>query len=129
MNKVSSLLSFSVCTALIFSLVCCSKHNSDTQGKRIKEVAKIDIGIVLPEIRNRRNDTVDLALYPNARVFFIDLGLRDSDHYLDLIRRASQANMPVRAKVFEDNTSEVAEISTPSAQDMETYKKHWVKPE
>ncbi|CAL1517407.1 hypothetical protein [Chitinophaga sp. MM2321] len=113
------------CTISIGALVLlgsCKKTHDKAQEKRVKEGATLEVGLVLPEIRTTQNDTVKLALYPHARFFFIDLGLKNSDGYIDLIKKANKADVPVRVKVYEDNQAEVAEIYTATKEDIERYR-------
>ena len=81
----------------------CTKQNGKAKEKRIKEGETIEIGLVFPEVRTAKNDTVMLALYPHARFFFIDRGLKNSDSYINLIKKANQADVPLRVRVYKDN--------------------------
>nr|WP_157246977.1 hypothetical protein [Pedobacter panaciterrae] len=106
--------------AIMFSAACKKKNEA---AKRIKEGTVVEIGAVLPEIRDTRNDTVMLALYPHARFFFIDLSLKNSDKYINLIKQANKKDIPLRVRVYEDNQSEVAELYPATAKDLENYNK------
>lgn len=108
--------------AAILLFASCKKHGVKTKEKRVKEGAMVEIGLVLPEIRTSENDTVKLALYPHARFFFIDLGLKNSDGYINLIKKAVKEDLPVRVKVYKDNQAEVAEIIPATSQDLEKYR-------
>jgi len=100
----------------------CSKQNE--KRKRVKEGDTIAAGLAFPEIRSTQNDTVKLALYPSASFFFIDLGLKNSDGYIKLIKEANKADVPVRVRVYKDNRAEVAEIIPATNQEVEKYQNH-----
>lgn len=107
--------------ALIILLNGCNNKNEKVNG--VKEGLTIEAGLVLPEIRTVKNDTMQLALYPSAQFFFIDLKLKNSGHYINLIRQANKSDLPVRVKVYQDNRNEVAEIYPPSKEDLAKYQK------
>jgi hypothetical protein len=102
----------------------CTKQNGKAKEKRIKEGETIEIGLVFPEVRTAKNDTVMLALYPHARFFFIDRGLKNSDSYINLIKKANQADVPLRVRVYKDNQAEVAEMILATSQEIEKFRNH-----
>ncbi|MFC3198593.1 hypothetical protein ACFOET_13290 [Parapedobacter deserti] len=102
----------------ILSLVSCKKKVSDAGEKRIKEQSTIDIGLKIPELRDTRNDTVGVALYPSAMPYFIDAGLVQSEDNIRLIKQAMKSSLPVRVKVYEDNQHEIAIISPATDDDI-----------
>lgn len=117
--KISPIVySFSIAIVLISS--ACTKQNN--KSKRIKDVPTSELGTVFPEIREIKNDTVKLALYPHATFFILDLGLKESEQKLKMIHEANKSDVPVKVKVFQDNRAEVAEISPASKQDIDKYK-------
>ena len=125
MNLRSSLILI-VFFAFNLLVTSCNKDRG-VLYKRIKEGKTIELGVVIPEIGGKRNDTLSMALYPNARWFFMDLGLSQNKQNLNLVRKAIQDDVPVRAKVFEDNSSEIAEIYPASQTEIDQYRKSKVK--
>lgn len=100
----------------------CSKPVGNTL-KRVKEGNMVELGMVIPEIRAKHNDTLNLALYPHARVFFMDMRLKNSEGFIELIKKANKADLPVRVKVYESNQLEVAEITPATREDIKIYRK------
>ncbi len=111
-----------LCCGALFLLVSCNKMTR-TLEKRTKNGPTIDFGAGLPEIMGTRNDTVSIALFPSAQYFFIDLGLKQSAQNIKLIKNAKRLNIPVRAKIYEDNRHEIAQIYPATPTDIEKYKK------
>jgi len=117
-------ISSALSVLFLLLLSSCTKHNGKAKEKRIKEGETIEIGLVFPEVRTTKNDTVMLALYPHARFFYIDLGLKNSDSYIDLIKKANKADVPVRVRVYKDNQAEVAEMIQATNQEIEKFRNH-----
>jgi hypothetical protein len=121
--RISSIV-YSFCLAIMLIPPACTKQNNPDQNKKIKDAPTSELGTVFPEIREIKNDTAKLALYPYATFFIIDLGLKGSEQKLKMIREANKSDVPVKVKVFRDNRSEVAEIYPATKQDIDKYKKH-----
>lgn len=121
--KISSIV-YSFCMATMLIPSACTKQNNPDHNKKSKDAPTSELGIVFPEIREIKNDTAKLALYPYATFFIIDLGLKGSEQKLKMIREANKSDVPVKVKVFQDNRSEVAEIYPATKQDIAKYKKH-----
>lgn len=123
--KTISVFIFSALSVVFLSLFfSCAKQNGKAKEKRIKEGETIEIGLVFPEVRTAKNDTVMLALYPHARFFFIDLGLKSSDSYINLIKKANKADVPLRVRVYKDNQAEVAEMIPATSEEIEKFRNH-----
>lgn len=116
-----------ILAAVCLLFTACSKQVASTQEKRIKEGPTVDFGAALPEIMGIRNDTANIALFPSAQVFFIDLGLKGSAANIKLIKQAKRLNIPVRAKLFKDNSHEIAEIYPATKADLEKYKEAMIE--
>lgn len=114
-------------SAVFLLLSACTKKNTNAKEKRIKNGPTLDLGAGLAEIVMTRNDTASVALFPRAQYFFIDLGLEGSEQNIQLIKEANRLNIPVRAKVFKDNVSEIAEIYPATKEEIEKHKKSKVK--
>jgi len=109
---------------LIFFSAC--QRNDYVVGTPEKEGATYDTGPVLPELRHIKNDTALVALYPSARVFYLDLKIKNSERYINMIRSAQKHNKPVRAKIFTRpytmNGEEISEIYPPTEKDIQVFK-------
>ena len=119
---------FFVTGTIIFSMLSCSKNSHSSREKIKKQGETYELGVVIPEIREIKQDTARLALYRHARWFFLDLKMINSDQYIALINAANKKNLPVRAKVFKDSYKpnageEVAEIYAPSDEDIKVFLK------
>jgi hypothetical protein len=123
-KTVPIFISSALSVLFLLLLSSCAKQNGKAKEKRIKEGETIEIGLVFPEVRTAKNDTVMLALYPHARFFFIDRGLKNSDFYINLIKKANQADVPLRVRVFKDNQAEVAEMIPATSQEIEKFRNH-----
>lgn len=103
----------------------CQK-NDYTAGTIVKQGETYEIGAVLPELRFIKNDTAHVALYPSARVFYLDLRIKNSEQYIRMIRSAQKGNLPVRARIFTRPYSlageEISEIYPPTAKDISDFK-------
>ncbi len=110
---------FGICAILL--LASCHKQNAKVREK-IGDT--VEVGLVFPEMRTTNNDTLKLALYPHARFFFLDLGLKNSDGYINLIKKANKADAPVRVRVYKENQAEVAEIIPATIQEIEKIRNH-----
>ena len=77
-----------------------------------------------------KNDSVSMALYPSAPMYYLDLRLRGSSGYYTLLKQAQQKNTPVRVWVFKENKSpiEVAKIEPTSKEELEQWNKSWTNP-
>ena len=107
----------------LLSFAACKKETHGADEKRVKEGALIDIGARMPELRDTRNDTVGVALYPYAMLYFIDKGLVQSQTNIDAIKKAMRQQLPiVRVKVYESNPLEIAEIYPPTEEDIARFK-------
>lgn len=107
----------------MFSLTSCKKEKTETGEKRVKAESMIDIGARFPELRDTRNDTVYVALYPSAMLYLIDKGLVQSQASIDAIKKAMSRQLPiVRVKVYEGNPREIAEVYPPTEEDIARYK-------
>ena len=119
---------FFVTVTTIFTISSCSKKTHVEGEKTIKHGQTYDVGIVIPEIREIKQDTAHLALYGHARLFYLDLKMINSDQYIALIKAANKKRYPVRARVFKDSYKqnvgeEIAEIYSPSADDIKVFLK------
>lgn len=99
----------------------CKKKVSDVEEKRIKVHSTIDIGLKIPELRDAKNDTIGVALYPSAMPYFIDAGLVQSEDNIRLIKQAMKNSIPVRVEVYEDNQHEIANVSPATDDDISRY--------
>ena len=110
---------------ILFLLNSCQK-NEYAMGTIIKEGPTYETGPVLPELRNVQNDTAIVVLYPNARVFYLDMKMKKSELYTKMIQSAEKNNLPVRARIFERTANpggeEISEIYPPTAKDIENFK-------
>jgi len=107
----------------VFSLTSCEKERNDVSEKRVKKESMVDIGARFPELRDSRNDTVYVALYPSAMLYLIDKGLVQSQANIDAIKKAMSQQLPiVRVKVYEGNPCEIAEVYPPTEEDIARYK-------
>lgn len=119
---------FFVTGVIIFTMSSCSKNSHTSRGKIKKQGETYELGVVIPEIREIKQDTAHLALYGHARWFFLDLKMVNSNQYIALINTANKKKLPVRAKVFKDSYKpnageEVAEIYPPTEEDIKVFLK------
>ncbi|WP_300598088.1 hypothetical protein [Niabella sp.] len=123
-----------ICMLLSISFICfvaCNKKHHPTKETVIKdEVPTQYQGLLMPGSLHLQNDSVFMALYPSAAMYYLDLRLKGSNGYYTLLKQAAQKNTPVRAWVFMENKSpvEVAKIEAPSKEELEQWKKVWVVP-
>jgi hypothetical protein len=111
---------------IVFAISACSKNSHAKREKVKKQGETYELGVVIPEIREIKQDTAHLALYGHARLFFLDLKMVNSDQYIALIKAANKKKYPVRAKVFKDSYKpnageEVAEIYLPTDEDIKVF--------
>lgn len=87
-------------------------------------------GLLMPGALHLKNDSVSMALYPSASMYYLDLRLRGSGAYYTLLKQAVQKKIPVRAWVFKENKSpvEVARIEPASKEELEQWSKQWITP-
>jgi hypothetical protein len=104
-------------------LSACKTEKTEAKQKRTKDGPTVDMGMGIPGIGLKRNDTLGITLAPSARYFFIDLSLKVSDQNIKLINRANRLDIPVRARVFKNNENEIAEIYPATEKDIERYRK------
>jgi hypothetical protein len=117
---------FFVTIAIIFANSSCSKKTHVDGEKVTKHGQTYDMGIVIPEIREIKQDTAHLALYGSARLFYLDLKMINSDQYIALINAANKKRYPVRARIFKDSYKpnvgeEVAEIYPATDDDIKLF--------
>lgn len=109
-------------TGSVFSCV----KSQYTAGALALQDKTYDTGPVLPELRIISNDTAVIVLAPNARVFYLDMKVKNSKKYLDLLHKAQKRNRPVRAKIFmhewNGKGEEIAEIYPATKKDIELFK-------
>ncbi|HEX7754873.1 MAG TPA: hypothetical protein VF421_06010 [Niabella sp.] len=123
-----------VLAALLLSAVCylsCNKQNNSARGTLNKDSVPMQYqGIMQPGSMQLKNDSVSMALYPSAPMYYLDLRLKGSSGYYTLLKQAQQKNTPVRVWVFKENKSpiEVAKIEPTSKEELEQWNKSWTNP-
>ncbi|MGO1245813.1 MAG: hypothetical protein ACTMH4_17170 [Sphingobacterium sp.] len=111
------------CISLLGALFVASCKKENVNGeKRVKDLPTIDIGLRMPELRDTRNDTIRVVLYPSPMIYFIDAGLTQSENNIKLFKKAIKQRLPVRVMVYEDNQLEVAAVYSETDEDLA---KHW----
>lgn len=121
----ATLLLFSVC------LLSCNKNNNSAKETLTKDDVPTQYqGLMQPGSLQLKKDSVTLALYPSAPLYYLDLRLKGSSGYYTLLKQAAQTNTPVRAWVFKENKSpiEVAKIEPASKEEIEQWNKQWITP-
>jgi len=115
---------FFLLSGLILFNAC--QKNEYAAGTLVKQGATYETGAVLPELRYIKNDTALVVLYPNARVFYLDLKIKNSEQYIDMLRSAEKNSLPVRARIFTRPYSltgeEISEIYPPTKKDISDFK-------
>ena len=95
-------------------------------GSLSKEGPIYETGPVLPELRKAKLDTAIVVLYPNARVFYIDLKLKNSALYTKMLRTAEKDQLPVNVRIFKRSFNpggeEISEVYPPTAKQIEAFK-------
>ncbi|SDC31625.1 hypothetical protein [Niabella drilacis] len=123
-----------VFTLLSISLICfeaCNKKYHPTKETVSKSDAPTQYqGLLLPGSLRVKNDSVFMALYPSAALYYLDLRVKGSNGYYTLLKQAVNTNTPVRTWVFMENKSpvEVAKIEAATKEELEQWKKAWVTP-
>ncbi|MBE8722716.1 hypothetical protein C4F40_18500 [Sphingobacterium sp. Ka21] len=105
----------------MFSFASCKKEKVNGE-KRVKNLSTIDIGLRIPELRDTRNDTIRLVLYPSAMFYFVDAGLTQSENNIKLFKKAIKQRLPVRVMVYEDNQLEVAAVYPATEEDLARFR-------
>lgn len=110
----------------IFALLAISCKTSEPATGIIKAGDTYETGPVLPELRVIKNDTAWIALYPSARIFYMDMKIKNSAGFIKMIQTAEKKPAPVRTIIFKRPANltgeEIAEIMAPTAQDIKTFK-------
>jgi|GEM_PF-1853504 len=120
--------------SLIISFVClmaCNKKNHPSKETLSKDDVPTQYqGLLMPGALQVKNDSVSMALYPSAPMYYLDLKLKGSNQYYTLLKQAAQKNIPVRAWVFKEDKSpiEVAKIEPASKEELEQWNKSWINP-
>ena len=95
-------------------------------GRLTKEGPTYETGPVLPELRKAERDTAIVVLYPNARVFYIDLKSKNSEFYTKMLKSAEKNQLPVNVRIFSRSVNlkgeEIAEVYPPTAKQIEVFK-------
>lgn len=121
--------------ALSLSFICiqaCNKKHHPTKETVIKDNVPTQYqGLLMPGSLHLKNDSVSMALYPSAALYYLDLRVKGSNQYYTLLKQAVKTNKPVRAWIFKENKSpvEVAKIEPASQEELEQWKKMWVTPD
>lgn len=117
--------------ALICFQACNKKHHPSKETVTKDHIPTQYQGLFMPGSLHLKNDSVSMALYPSAALYYLDLRLKGSNQYYTLLKKAVQTNRPVRAWVFKENKSpiEVAKIEPASSEELEQWKKMWVTPD
>jgi|SRR5690606_9271050 len=122
MGRINQLTYFCIAMLSAFS-VASSKRETPNGEKRVKDLPSIDIGLRIPELRETRNDTISVALYPSAMPYFIDAGLIQSENNIKLLNKAIKQRLPVRIRVCEENQLEIASVLPATHDDIARYRK------
>lgn len=112
-------------------LLACNKNQYPSRETITKDNVPTQYqGLLMPGSLHLKNDSVSMALYPSATLYYLDLRLKGSNQYYMLIKQATLTHTPVRAWVFLENKSpvEVAKIEPASKEELEQWKKAWVTP-
>lgn len=112
----------------LIAAISCSKKNKE-EAVVMQDGKTYELGTVLPELRNTSNDTIFLALYPHARMFYLNRKLKNSALYLQIINDAVKAGKPVKARIFKRDfnggSEEVAAIYKPTAAELSEFNTHF----
>ncbi|WP_018630213.1 hypothetical protein [Niabella aurantiaca] len=117
--------------AFCCTLMACNKKSHPSRETLTKNNVPTQYqGLLMPGALHLKNDSVSMALYPSASLYYLDLRLKGSGGYYVLLKQAEQTNTPVRAWVFKENKSpvEVAKIEPASKEEVEQWNKAWVHP-
>lgn len=111
---------------VIFVLLVISCKTSEPSTGITKGGDTYETGPVLPELRIIKSDTAWIALYPYARMFYMDMKIKNSERFIKMIQTAEKKPAPVRTMIFKRPMNlggeEIAEIIAPTAQDIKTFK-------
>lgn len=98
---------------VLIALNACKKPR-ETQVTLPKLGGTYELGSVSPELRTIKNDTAWIALYPHARLFYLDMRMKGSQDYLTLIQVAAESGHQIQARIFSrpatTNGVEIAQI-------------------
>ncbi|MGJ7033137.1 hypothetical protein [Niabella hirudinis] len=108
------------------ALLSCNKKSNATKETLTKDDVPTQYqGIMQPGSLQLKNDSVTMALYPSAPMYYLDLRLKGSSGYYALLKQATQKNIPVRIWVFKEDKSpiEVAKVEPVSDEELLQWKK------
>ncbi|MCF3109152.1 hypothetical protein LL912_10215 [Niabella sp. CC-SYL272] len=130
MKKIQYLLL--VLTLSVAGLPACNRKHHAARATITKDHLPIQYqGLLMPGSLRLKNDSVFMALYPSATLYYLDLRLKSSTRYHTVLKQAVRANAPVHAWVFIENKSpvEVAKIEPASGYELKKWNKTWITPQ
>ncbi len=88
-----------VCIVVLAVLQSCNKQEA-SPSPSVDENETYSLTNVLPEYRGVENDTVRIALYPHARLFYLDMKKPAGVSTLNSILTAEKLGVQIRVRVY-----------------------------